>query len=185
MNKSTILTLLLATTGLLASAQKMATVNSSDVVMNMPETKALQAKVQEKSGELSKQLEGMYKQFEGKAAELKGVNPQKMDAIQEAKMAELQDLQKRIEKFEQSAQKEVQQLEQTLSLPILEKAKKVIEQVASEKGYSHVFDVSAGGMIIFPKGDDITDATKTKLGIPLTVAPAAGSTPNAPGNQRR
>lgn len=154
--------------------QKMATVNSSEVVMNMPETKALQAKVQEKSTELSKQLEGMYKQFEGKAAEMKGVNPQKMNAIEEAKMTELQDLQKRIEKFEQTAQKEVQQLEQTLSIPILEKAKKVIEAVAAEKGYSHVYDVAGGGMIVFPQGDDITNATKTKLGIPLTTtAPAA------------
>lgn len=167
--------ILLATACLtVANAQmKMATVNSSDIVMNMPETKALQAKIQEKSTELSKQLEGMYKQYEGKMAELKGVNPQKMDAIQEAKVAELQDLQKRIEKFEQSAQKEVQQMEQTLSVPILEKAKKMIDVVSTEKGYSHVFDVSAGGLIIFPKGDDITDATKTKMGIPLTQAAPA------------
>lgn len=185
MNKKTIITLALAVSGLLASAQKTATVNSSDLVMNMPETKALQAKVQEKSAELSKQLEGMYKQFEGKAAELKGVNQQKMNAIEEAKMAELQDLQKRIEKFEQSAQKEVQQLEQTLSVPILEKAKKMIEQVASEKGYTHVFDISAGGMIIFPKGDDITDATKTKMGIPLTTTPPATPAAGSTGNQRR
>ncbi|MFN5849012.1 MAG: hypothetical protein ACK43K_11010, partial [Chitinophagales bacterium] len=54
----------------------------------------------------------------------------------------------------------------------LEKAKKMIEQVASERGYTHVFDVSAGGMIVFPKGDDITDATKTKMGISLTPANA-------------
>ena len=154
-----------------ASAQvKTATVNSNELVMSMPETKALQAKIQEKSAELSKQLETMYKQYETKMAELKGINPQKMTAIEEAKVAELQDLQKRIEKFEQSAQKEVQQMEQTLSVPILEKAKKMIEVLATERGYSHVFDVSAGGMIVFPKGDDITDATKTKMGIPLTPA---------------
>jgi outer membrane protein len=171
--KKQILILLATATMSIANAQmKMATVNSSEIVMNMPETKALQAKIQEKSAELSKQLEGMYKQYESKMAELKGVNPQKMDAIQEAKVAELQDLQKRVEKFEQSAQKEVQQMEQTLSVPILEKAKKMIDAVAAEKGYSHVFDVSAGGLIIFPKGDDITDATKTKMGIPLT-APAS------------
>lgn len=171
--KKQILILLATACMSVANAQmKMATVNSSDIVMNMPETKALQAKIQEKSAELSKQLEGMYKQYEAKMAELKGVNPQKMDAIQEAKVAELQDLQKRIEKFEQSAQKEVQQMEQTLSVPILEKAKKMIDAVSTEKGYSHVFDVSAGGLIVFPKGDDITDATKTKMGISLT-APAA------------
>jgi outer membrane protein len=171
--KKTILILLAAFISMTASAQmKTATVNSNELVMSMPETKALQAKIQEKSAELSKQLETMYKQYETKMAELKGINPQKMTAIEEAKVAELQDLQKRIEKFEQSAQKEVQQMEQTLSVPILEKAKKMIEQVASERGYTHVFDVSAGGMIVFPKGDDITDATKTKMGIALTPANA-------------
>ena len=169
--KKQVLILLAGFMAITASAQvKTATVNSNELVMSMPETKALQAKIQEKSAELSKQLETMYKQYETKMAELKGINPQKMTAIEEAKVAELQDLQKRIEKFEQSAQKEVQQMEQTLSVPILEKAKKMIEVVATERGYSHVFDVSAGGMIVFPKGDDITDATKTKMGIPLTPA---------------
>ena len=169
--KKQILILLAGFITITASAQvKTATVNSNELVMSMPETKALQAKIQEKSAELSKQLETMYKQYETKMAELKGINPQKMTAIEEAKVAELQDLQKRIEKFEQSAQKEVQQMEQTLSVPILEKAKKMIEVLATDRGYSHVFDVSAGGMIVFPKGDDITDATKTKMGIPLTPA---------------
>ena len=178
MSKKQILILFVAIISMNASAQmKTATVNSNELVMSMPETKALQAKIQEKSAELSKQLETMYKQYETKMAELKGINPQKMTAIEEAKVAELQDLQKRIEKFEQSAQKEVQQMEQTLSVPILEKAKKMIEQVAAERGYSHVFDVSAGGMIVFPKGDDITDATKTKMGIPLTPANANGAAP--------
>ena len=178
MSKKQILILFVDIISINASAQmKTATVNSNELVMSMPETKALQAKIQEKSAELSKQLETMYKQYETKMAELKGINPQKMTAIEEAKVAELQDLQKRIEKFEQSAQKEVQQMEQTLSVPILEKAKKMIEQVAAERGYSHVFDVSAGGMIVFPKGDDITDATKTKMGIPLTPANANGAAP--------
>jgi outer membrane protein len=181
--KKTILILLTAFITLSASAQmKTATVNSNELVMSMPETKALQAKIQEKSGELSKQLETMYKQYETKMAELKGINPQKMTAIEEAKVAELQDLQKRIEKFEQSAQKEVQQMEQTLSVPILEKAKKMIEVVANERGFTHVFDVSAGGMIVFPKGDDITDATKTKMGISLT--PATNSSAPAMGGKK-
>ena len=118
--KKQILILLAGFMAITASAQvKTATVNSNELVMSMPETKALQAKIQEKSAELSKQLETMYKQYETKMAELKGINPQKMTAIEEAKVAELQDLQKRIEKFEQSAQKEVQQMEQTLSVPIL------------------------------------------------------------------
>ena len=52
--KKTILILLTAFITLTASAQmKTATVNSNELVMSMPETKALQAKIQEKSAELS------------------------------------------------------------------------------------------------------------------------------------
>lgn len=95
--KKQILILLAGFITITASAQvKTATVNSNELVMSMPETKALQAKIQEKSAELSKQLETMYKQYETKMAELKGINPQKMTAIEEAKVAELQDLQKEL-----------------------------------------------------------------------------------------
>lgn len=168
---------------LAASAQiKTATVNSNELVMSMPETKSLQTKIQDKSAEYGKELEKLYKEYETKMAELKGINPQKMTPIEEQKVSALQDLQKRIENFEKTAQKEVQQMEQTLSVPILEKAKKMIEQVAAERGYTHVFDVSAGGMIVYPKGDDITDATKTKMGIPLTPATNSTSSSTAPSN---
>ena len=155
-----------------ANAQKMATVNSNELVLSMPETKTMQKQLEGKQEELKKQMEVMYKQYEAKANELKGMENKAMDAINKAKVEELQDLQKRIEKFEVEANKEVQGLEQKLSLPILEKAKKSIEEVAKEKGYTHVFDVSGGGLIVFPTGDDITDAIKAKLGIPAT-APAA------------
>jgi outer membrane protein len=66
-----------------------------------------------------------------------------------------------------------------MSVPIIEKAKKNIEIVAKEKGYSHVFDVSGGGLIVYPIADDITAATKTKMGISLT-APVATPAPAAP-----
>jgi outer membrane protein len=87
-------------------SQKIATVNSNEVVFSMPETKTLQGKLEEKQKELSKQLEVMYKDFQTKADALKGMDTKAMNAIQEAKMKELQDLQKRIESFEQAAQKE-------------------------------------------------------------------------------
>nr|MBP7478588.1 OmpH family outer membrane protein [Chitinophagales bacterium] len=55
----------------LVSAQKMATVNSQEILLTMPEVKSMQAKLQSKNDELSKQLESMYKTYEAKVAELK------------------------------------------------------------------------------------------------------------------
>jgi outer membrane protein len=161
-------------------SQKIATVNSNEVVFSMPETKTLQGKLEEKQKELSKQLEVMYKDFQTKADALKGMDTKAMNAIQEAKMKELQDLQKRIESFEQAAQKEVQKMEQDLSAPIIEKAKKTIEEIANERGYSHVFDVSNGSLIVYPKGDDITDFVKSKV-----ATSAATSAPVAPATKKK
>ncbi|MCU0327799.1 MAG: OmpH family outer membrane protein [Chitinophagales bacterium] len=147
-------------------AQKIATVNSSDVVIDMPETKAMQQKIQDKTSELSKQLETMYKDFEKKLEEYKKLGGgTKKDAVTEAKGAELQDMQGRMQKFEEAARKEVQELEQTLTKPIIDKAKATVDQVAKEKGYTHVFDVASGLVVVFPNSDDITNAVKTKLGI--------------------
>jgi hypothetical protein len=68
-------------------------------------------------------------------------------------------------------------MEQDLSAPIIEKAKKTIEEIANEKGYTHVFDVSGGSLIVFPKGDDITDFVKSKVATAAsTSAPAAPAT---------
>lgn len=157
-----------------AFAQKIGTVNSQEILYSMPETKAMQGKLQARQTELSKQLEGMYKTYEGKAVELKKNSTGMMDAIYESKVQELSDLEKRIQKFEETAQSEVSKLEQTLTAPILDKAKKTIDEVAKENGYTHVFDVANGSLLVFPDANDITGKVKSKLGIVETAAPAGG-----------
>ena len=46
--------------------------------------------------------------------------------------------------------------------PILEKARKAIEDVANEQGFTYVLDAST---IIVANGTDLLPAVKTKLGI--------------------
>lgn len=64
--------------------------------------------------------------------------------------------------------------QQELLRPFYAKAKKAIEQVAKEKGYSHVMNSDI--FLVAPEADDISLAVLTKLGIKLPNQPAKPGT---------
>lgn len=177
-----LLLMLTAFIGLNATAQKIGTVNSQEVLLTLPEVKAMQTKLQAKNDELTKQLEGMYKTYEEKVGEFQKNEKTMSASIKDLKAQEIKDLESRIQKFQQSAQQEIQDLERTLTAPLLEKTKKAIQDVSKELGYSHVFDIVSGSLLVWPDANDITRQVKTKLGIDPNAKPAAaqGSQNGAP-----
>jgi outer membrane protein len=88
------------------------------------------------------------------------------DLIKKSKEEELMSLQQRIQTFQTNAQQELQKKEQELLKPIIDKAKKAIEDVCKENGYTYVFDTGTGALLYYPKdSDDILPLVKKKLGI--------------------
>ena len=88
------------------------------------------------------------------------------DIIKKTKEEELTAMQQRIQTFQTNAQQELQKKESELLKPIIEKAKKAIEEVAKENGYTYIFDTGTGMLLYWPKdADDIISLVKTKLGI--------------------
>ena len=85
--------------------------------------------------------------------------------MKEIKGREIQDAQKRIQDYRESAEQKVQAKQQELLKPIYDKARKAIEDVAKEKGYGYVIDSSGGILLVSPASDDILAAVKAKLGI--------------------
>ncbi|NVO19653.1 MAG: OmpH family outer membrane protein [Bacteroidetes bacterium] len=85
--------------------------------------------------------------------------------IKQTKEKEIADLQSRMEAFQQSAQQDMSDQESKLSAPFIEKAKKAIQDVAKENGFSYVFN-SVEGLLLFTEGgEDIMPLVKKKLGI--------------------
>ena len=75
-------------------------------------------------------------------------------------------MQQRIQQFEQMAQQDLQQQQQTLIQPVLEKANNAIKEVAEENGFVYIFDISRGNPVYFSeKSIDIQPLVRTKLGI--------------------
>jgi outer membrane protein len=71
----------------------------------------------------------------------------------------------RIQNFQQQAQESLQAEETKLIEPIVNKAKKAIEQVAKENGYTYVVDTSTGAFLYWEESDNLLALVKKKLGL--------------------
>ena len=88
-----------------------------------------------------------------------------LGSVLAAKQKELQDLQARIQAFEEQAQTDLQTKQEELLKPIVDRAKAAIAEVAKENGYSYVFDSGLGVLLYSEESDNIIELVKKKLGI--------------------
>jgi len=148
------------------SKGKMGHIDSNSLLMLMPERATATKAIEEHAKQLQEQLQTMSQEFETKYADYTEKQATMSDLIKKNKEQELADLQKRIQDFQTTAQQDLQNKEQELMQPIIDKAKKAIEDVAKEKGYDYVFDTSVGALVYWPESsDDLLPLVKKKLGI--------------------
>ena len=81
------------------------------------------------------------------------------------KAKEINDLEQRIQDFQDSAQQSLQKKKEEIYTPIIKKAEDAIKGIAKEKGYSYIFDTSVGVVLFAQESDDILPQVKTKLGL--------------------
>ena len=155
----------ISTTTNAQSKLKLGHVDSEEILKSMPERDSALAKLKDYSKSLETQFQSMQSELETKYNDFMANQSTYSDLIKQMKQKELEDLQKRIQDFQQSAQEDVQKKEQELLKPIIDKAKKAIEEVAKENGYTYVFDRSLQVLLYSDPNDDITPLVKKKLGV--------------------
>ncbi len=145
---------------------KFAHIDTQELMKAMPERETAKKTLEAHAKQLEDQLLAMQKEFENKYNDYLAKADSLADLIRDAKEKELQDLQKRIQAFQQTAQQDLQSKEEKLMQPIIDKAKKAIESVAQEQGFIYVFDMSMG-VLLYHSSDsqDILPLVKAKLGI--------------------
>lgn len=148
-----------------ATAPKFGYINSTDLLMAMPEKVKADTAVAQYARSFQNELESMGKEYQTKVQQFQDQEKTMSDAIKEVKAKEIQDLQNRIESTQQSAQDKVAQKKQEVYGPMLEKADKAIKDVAKEKGYDYIFDSGQGALLYAKEGDNILPLVKAKLGI--------------------
>lgn len=168
--KKTLFLILIAIFGIGGNAMaqksiKLGHISSAELMQIMPGKDSIQNVLQAEITELQNNLKAMeaelqqaYNQYQEKQAGWS-------DLIKQTKQRELQDMQVRAQEFQAKAEEQLQMRQQELLQPIIDKAKKAIEDVAKEGGYTYVFDSSNGTLLYQQDSDDLLPLVKKKLGL--------------------
>ena len=171
---------IIATSSLFAQ-QKIGYLNSTEILQAMPEYKQMSEAVEKKKGEYAKLMETMYTEYDKKTKELQN-GATLAPAMQDMKIQEVKDLEKRMTDFEQKAQTDLQKYAGELAKPLQDKYLKGVKDVAKEQGYTYVLDQAASGLVYTPEsGSDLTAAVKTKIG--ANMAPPVAKPATAPNRK--
>ncbi|MBP7497344.1 MAG: OmpH family outer membrane protein [Bacteroidales bacterium] len=145
--------------------KKFGHINSNDLLEKMPGRDSAKTKIEKYTKELQTQYKNMQTELETKYNDYVANEGKMTELIKKTRMDELKTMQDRIEDFQKNAQEEMQKKEKELLEPIINKAKKAIEDVATENKYDYIFDSGIGFLLYSTPGDDILPLVKKKLGI--------------------
>ena len=164
-----LLTTALAVIGFGVMAQlKIGYTNVEYVLSLMPEAKQIESELAGYDKQLSTQLEAKYKDYQEKVTEYQQNAETYTEVIRADKENEIRSLETSIQQFEQNAQNSMLQKRNQLLQPAFEKIGTAIEQVSKENGYTHVFNMTAGGQSILlyaREEDNVTELVLKKLGV--------------------
>jgi len=158
--------MLFASMGANSQGLKFGHINSQELLTAMPESDSAQATIEKLAGDYEQQIEEMRVELNKKYDGYLTNRDSYTDLIRQTKEADITEMQQRIANFEQVAQQDLQQQQQQLIQPVLEKANNAIKEVAEENGFVYIFDISRGNPVYFSeKSIDIQSLVRTKLGI--------------------
>jgi outer membrane protein len=151
----------------LAQNFKYAHINSDDLIKAMPEYDSATVKLEKTRKELVNALELMTVELNNKADAYNKESKNLTEIVRQTKEQELQDMQTRIQNFQNNAQTQLQEQQASLFQPIIAKADKAIKDIGKEGGYIYIFDLSKGPLVYFDetKSTNVLALVKTKLGL--------------------
>ena len=153
---------LMTSAGFTQTTLKLGYIDSNELLDMMPGKDSIQKVLQDYGKSLQTQLQSMYQEYQTKLADYQA-NVNTMSTI--IKQKELGDMETRIQDFQQQADTDIQNKQSELIQPLIDKARKAIEEVGREHGYTYIFDAGAGSLLFFEKGDNIMPLVKQKLGL--------------------
>lgn len=145
-----------------SQAQKVAHINFEEIVSKMPETTKLQADLAKLGKTYGEEIANAQKALKAKIDKYTAEEVSQTAAQNQARIAEVNSDQGKIQQLQQVAQQELQEKEKAALEPIIKKAQETIKTIAKNKGILYVLDSKA---LIVSEGEDLGPAVKTQLGI--------------------
>ena len=147
-------------------AQKFAHVNSAVIINAMPEYTKAQTELQTLAKQYDDEFKRMQDEFRTKYEDYQKNGESLPETMKQRRVQELQDLDKRLTEYQQTAEQDLAQQERTKLNEISEKVGNAIKEVGTAGGYIYVMDVTSGIHFINETlSTDVTDQVKAKLGI--------------------
>ncbi len=147
------------------NAQKFGHIDFAKLYSIMPGQDTAQSAYEKYAKNLQMQMQTMQGELESKFMDYQANMATMSDIIKQTKEKEIQDLQARIEAFNVSATEDLQAKEAQLTKPLIDRARKAVQDVAKANGYTYVFNGAEGLLLYAEPADDIMPLVKKKLGI--------------------
>ena len=139
---------------------KIAHIDVNDLLAKMPEITAANAQLEKLSKTFDTEYGTMVTEYQTKMKKYEGEAATITEAINETRAKEMQDMGQRIQQYRDSAQKQLQEKEQEVKKPIMDKVKIAIIKVGKAKGYQYVMDSSS---LILADGPNLFEDVKKEL----------------------
>lgn len=160
---------------------KIGYTNANYIFSLSPKAKEIESELKTRSIQLKKEIEKKEEDFRGKYEEYDKTKGTMSSAIRQSKEEELRSLESIIMNLRQNAEQEIKTKSDELIAPESDRIAKAIKDVASENGYTYIFNGDPQIMLYGAEAFNITDLVLKKLGIekpvpgaePKTDAPAA------------
>lgn len=164
-----LVTIVLVAAGLMAATQgnaqtKLGYISVQELVQAMPEYRKADTTLAEYQNALNEQYAERVKDFNMRDSLLSTKDTAKYTKAQlEVKRNDLAKTYVELQQWNQRAQQMYQAKEDETMKPILDKARKAIQDVAKESGYTYVFPKEQ--LLVSPPADDLLALVKKKLNL--------------------
>lgn len=145
--------------------RKFGHVNSQEILSLMPELDTVQRQVEAYQKQLTEEYLELQKEFDNAYAEYEKNANNWSEALRKAKEDDLRRKQQTLVETQQAFQEELNEKQQRLMAPLIEKLDAAVKAVAKEKGLNYVYDTGYGSFLVVDDADNIAADVKKKLGI--------------------
>jgi outer membrane protein len=157
--------LILGATSFANAQTKVAHIATQELIEQMPSYKAAMNQLEKLQKTYDTQIKEMVTEAQNTMKRYETEAQTKTDEQNQKRALELQQTQRSIGEYRQTAVQDLQQKEMELLKPVLEKARTTIQKVARTKGYDYVLDSTTGTGVIMADGYDLMPDVKKELGI--------------------
>lgn len=140
---------------------KVAHVDTQEVMSKYPAMLDAQKQFEQVSKTYQKELQDMVAALEKKAQAYDAEAESQDDATNEARVKEVQGMEKSIRDYQTDASKQLEEKQKQMLAPIYDKVKAAISKVGKAKGFQYVLDASG---LLLADGPDLTLDVKKELG---------------------